>query len=870
MAHLPRRIHLPRRDGTVVAIVAVLFVAVLALRWSLPSATTAVAVLYAAPVALLAGRFGVRAGFGAALLACAMTFGWSVFNNGYLDPLALTIRFALFLGTGIAAGLGAEGFHRVAEESRGLQVAHENAVQRGKLAEQLQAVVGGLSRAATPQEVAQAYVTGGVPLLGFSRGGVFVLDRTGTTLSLVAVHRPVRPLTAWRAVPVTAHTPPSDAVRTGQANYQRTVDEIVAAYPDLADVRERSGDQAWVAVPMFGSQGVIGAVTAAFEAPRDFAPGERELLAAVTDRVAEAMERAQLLEKASQERGRAEASERRASLLADVGAVLTTDLGSAERMQRLLDLLVPGFADMGTVEVFADRGLEPIAAGHVDPELAPGLLDLRRHLTRGQSDDRLLLPAVRSGRATLRRLLSGTAPVRVPTDAEPEPVPDALRPRSALAVPLRARGTVIGGLLLMHSVSGREYGQADLALAELFAGRAALALDNARLFEQQRAVASTLQHSLLPEDLPWLPGVTATARYLPGETALDVGGDWYDVFALPRDRTGIALGDVVGQGVAAAATMGRLRSAVAALAPYCSGPAELLHRLDRFAASVPGAALATVAYAEYDPLTGVLGYACAGHPPPFLLTADGEGRFLGGGRNVPLGTGSGLPWTQDEVTLDSSAMLVCYSDGLVERRGTHLDVRLGQLGDTVVELRKEELDDLCESLLGRMIAGSRLSDDVALLCLRLERFPEGGFRDAITADRNELTGLRHRLRGWAVGVGLDKAQVADLLLATGEACANAVEHAYLGSRSEGHVDVWAHREPDGTVVVTVSDTGSWRSEPHGIEYRGLGLRLIRATVGAVEIDSRPSGTTVTMRTPPREQRPAPVAPGEGGTAPSSR
>ena len=551
------------------------------------------------------------------------------------------------------------------------------------------------------------------------------------------------------------------------------------------------------------------------------------------------MERARLLEVANAERARAEAARQRASLLADVGAVLTAAWGPAERMQRLLGTLVPAFADMASVEALHGDHLELLAAAHADPASLPALEHERRSVPDARSDGSSAAPSCTAGPNWSR------------SPAAPDPARPARRAAccatSALAVPLRARGKVIGGLLLQQSQSGRRFDEADLALAELIAGRAALALDNAALYQQQVEAVTALQHVLLPGSLPRIEGVAATARYRPGTAALDVGGDWYDVITLPEHRVGIVLGDVVGRGVTAAATMGQLRSAVAAIAPYSAGPVEVLERLDRFAGTIPRATLATVAYADYEPATGALRYACAGHLPPLLIT-DRQVRFLDAGRGVPLATGSDVGWTQAQVQIRREGTLICYSDGLVERRGVDLDDRLRELAAVATDLAGNPLTRLCERLLDRMIGHQPLGDDVALLCVELQRVPAARFHQIVPAHSSQLAPLRAELRSWGAAAGLLQPGLGDLLLAVGEACANAVEHAYLGDRPVGDIEVSVEIDANGTVA-RVSDTGRWRDQPHGLPNRGRGLALVRATMPEVHVESWSSGTTVTMRRP---------------------
>ena len=852
-----------RHSGAVVTVAVALFVAITVLRWAAADPLDGVTVMYTLPVALLASRFGFRTGVGAALVAFALMVVWILAKDIQFGALAFSSRFVSFLAVGMAVGAIADQRARAAAESRRLELSEKLTARRGRQAELLQSLTSRLSRAATLEQVAAAYTEHGVPLIGASQGGVFVdtgrvrrtdpvprPDGERRTLSLVAVHRELAGTRDWHVIGLDERTPPTDAARTGEFNFQADVGQILAGYPELAGIREQSGDQAWAAGPLTTAGTVIGALAAGFALPQPFDEEQRDLFRTVAARVAEALDRASLLEDADQERARAEASERRASLLADVGAVLTGAQGSTEKMQRLLDLLVPEFADMGTIELVRADRLEVLAVQHAVTGRREALARLRRLHAADPPAVPNLHHVVTSGRAELGVTIPEPLRRQV-TEADPESAAlvTELEPASFVAVPLRARGTVLAGLLLMQSAaSGRRFEEADLALAELIAGRAALALDNAILYEQQQDVVTTLQHALLPGRLPRIDGVTATARYRPGMAALDVGGDWYDLLALPAGRVGIVLGDVVGRGVGAATSMGQLRSAVAALAPYCTGPAEVLRRLDRFAAGVPGGELATVAYVEFDPATGVLRYSCAGHPPPLLLGPDGV-RVLDGGRGVPLATSVQVPRREATLTLDPAGTLICYSDGLIERRGSDIDGRLAMLQEAVTALAGAPLTSLCDGVLERMVGDTPLNDDVALLCAHLQRPPTARFHRIAPAEPGVLVQLRRELRAWSARAGLDPTTTGDLLLATGEACANAIEHAYLGDRpAEIELDVVL--DGGSGLVARVTDTGLWRDRAHDFPYRGRGLGLIRATMPEVDIERLPTGgTTVTMRRP---------------------
>ncbi|XVV16360.1 PP2C family protein-serine/threonine phosphatase [Actinoplanes sp. CA-131856] len=230
--------------------------------------------------------------------------------------------------------------------------------------------------------------------------------------------------------------------------------------------------------------------------------------------------------------------------------------------------------------------------------------------------------------------------------------------------------------------------------------------------ERDRAVgaAHQLQQALLPAVGPARPGVTVRAGYRPADLTHHVGGDWYDVFDLPGDRVGFAVGDVVGHDLAAAAAMARLQSALRLLAQTAAGPAEVLAGLDRASAVIDGAHMCTVAYADYHPATRRLRYACAGHPPPLLTTADG-GEFLWEGRSMPLAVEPG-PRPQAERDVPPGAHLILYTDGLVERRTEPLLAGLDRLAVTVA---RETGAGLAETLLGRIPHDGPAIDDAVVL-----------------------------------------------------------------------------------------------------------------------------------------------------------
>ncbi|MGY1670448.1 SpoIIE family protein phosphatase [Geodermatophilus sp. SYSU D00710] len=289
---------------------------------------------------------------------------------------------------------------------------------------------------------------------------------------------------------------------------------------------------------------------------------------------------------------------------------------------------------------------------------------------------------------------------------------------AALAVPARVSGTTFGALEFRFADDGA-IDDDVVAMSRTLADLMAPALHRARLYEEEREVAHQLQQSLLPVVPGELPGAGFAGCYRPADEHHDIGGDWYDAFPLPFGRVGFAVGDVVGHDLRAAAAMGRLHSALSVLAaaPH-DGPAAVLDALDRASWTIPGAGLTTIGYGEYDPATGRLQYACAGHPPP-LLVSDHHAQFLTGGRSRPLAAAS-EPRPEATVDVPPGSMLLWYSDGLVERRDADLDAGLDRLASVAGRLDGASPQAWCDAVMEQLTGGQQLHDDVVLICLRLQ------------------------------------------------------------------------------------------------------------------------------------------------------
>ena len=293
---------------------------------------------------------------------------------------------------------------------------------------------------------------------------------------------------------------------------------------------------------------------------------------------------------------------------------------------------------------------------------------------------------------------------------------------------MQARGRTVGLLSIFNGPGGRRFDDAEVSTARDVAARAALALDNARLFAQQRELAEELQRSLLTPP-PEPDHVEVVVRYVAAARAAQVGGDWYDAFLQPDGGTMLVIGDVVGHDTAAAAAMGQVRGLLRGIAFTTeAGPADVLTRLD---AAIEGLQVGTTATAVVARLEqtadeaerGIthLRWSNAGHPPPMAVSPAGEVLVLAGVEaDLLLGIDPHSPRVESRVTLDRGTTVLLYTDGLVERRGQSLDVGLGRLREALVELSDLPLAELCDVLLDRLLAPTR-DDDVAMVAVRLHR-----------------------------------------------------------------------------------------------------------------------------------------------------
>ncbi|MBG0850365.1 SpoIIE family protein phosphatase [Streptomyces spinoverrucosus] len=409
-------------------------------------------------------------------------------------------------------------------------------------------------------------------------------------------------------------------------------------------------------------------------------------------------------------------AQQRLALLSRASGSIVRSLDIRHTAGYLVELVVPEFADVATVDL-----LEPVLNGH-EPEPVPGR-NVPPVLRRvAPPSDPTALGNVEADGLAAERLscLRDAAAVADPA-------------AGTLIVPLQARGVVLGVATFVRDESRTPFDREEIALADELVSRTAICVDNVRRYVLERATALTLQHDLLPRALLPPHGIEVGYRYLPAAGPVGVGGDWYDLIPLSGTRVGLVVGDVVGHGMRAAATMGRLRTTVAALAALDLAPDELLARLDNVVTRVGNpqptdfededqALGVTCLYAIYDPISRHCVMARAGHVPPVLATADGNAELVDLPAGPPLGVG-GLPFESTDIELPERSVLALFTDGLVENRTEDIDAGIHALCGALSRPVDGPLDETCDAVV-RTLLPQAPEDDAALMLIRADALAE--------------------------------------------------------------------------------------------------------------------------------------------------
>ena len=412
---------------------------------------------------------------------------------------------------------------------------------------------------------------------------------------------------------------------------------------------------------------------------------------------------------------------------------------------------------------------------------------------------------------------------------------------SVAAAPMAVEGR-LHGVLQVATTKRRRFTTADQGLLQLIADRAALAVQHARLYEREHGIVETLQRALLPARLPQLPGINVAARYLPGGMGsdVDVGGDWYDVFPLDNGRIGVAIGDVAGHGLRAAALMGQLRNSLRAYAIEGHSPGAVVDRLNRLVRDLEQGWMATLLYLVLSPDESEVRFANAGHMPALALEL-GDARFIDVERGPPLGVGADEEYVEAVQAVQPGTTLIVYTDGLVEQPGVAPDVSLARLARNALANGIDDPDGLCEHLVKSQLGEGQPRDDVAFVVIHT--VPLSGQRLALRlpAEPKALSSVRRAVARWLEQAGATKQEAQAIQLACHEACTNAIEHGYRFGEATFEVVGELH---DGELTLTVTDSGGWRGA--GDADRGRGFALMEGLMDGVDVTPGREGTTVVM------------------------
>ncbi|MFF5843740.1 SpoIIE family protein phosphatase [Streptomyces massasporeus] len=561
----------------------------------------------------------------------------------------------------------------------------------------------------------------------------------------------------------------------------------------------------------------------------------------------------------------AAAARRNLALLNEAGARIGNSLDLETTARQLLDVVVPGFCDLATVDLY--QGL--LAGDETPPGLADGSAELRRvAFASAVSDAPFAGTGVPVAVGAVHHYPFNSPCADALRTARPQTVPgeDGGLVQSTLAVPMVAHDTVVGLVQFARTKGSEPFGDRDRDLAVELAARAAVCIDNARLYRREHERALILQRSLLPPGDPEASGLDIACRYLPGNVNTgrpsEVGGDWFDVIELPGHRTALVVGDVMGRGLRAAVAMGELRTAVRTLAQLDLEPAEVLSQLDEIARGLgaPGGVtqatraarrpreadlsevyLATCVYAVYDSVTRRCTFANAGHLPPVLVEPGEPALMLDVPPGMPLGVG-GEPFEEVEVELPEGALLALYTDGLVESRDHPLDEGL-QAFVSALSDPTQPLEDVCDHVLNTLDTHHG-EDDIALLMARVQGLPTESVGDWTLPREPRSVGrareyARAQLLAWDMEPLVDTTE-----LLVSELVTNALRY--------GEGEIRLRLLLDRTLVCEVWDSGlvqPRRRRARDTDEGGRGLQLVGLLSAAWGSRRTPRGKTVWFELP---------------------
>jgi serine phosphatase RsbU (regulator of sigma subunit)/anti-sigma regulatory factor (Ser/Thr protein kinase) len=550
------------------------------------------------------------------------------------------------------------------------------------------------------------------------------------------------------------------------------------------------------------------------------------------------------------------AAKERLDFLSEAGAQIVDTLDPVQTAAALCDALVPRLADFADVQllesIVSEQELPPltpdesptavrVAVSHDD---AAGSWDdvARRGETLRLPPSTPFTQSLLTGRSVAVTRVNERFARRMSARFGDRDLRPLLQGRALLVAPLIARGTALGNLTLLRRADRPSFDELDVTMVEELCRRAAVCVDNGRLYRREARVAAELQTTMLPDAPPVVAGAEICYRYVPANEAVRVGGDWFDAIPLPGGRLALVVGDVMGHGLTSAAIMGQLRTAVRTLAAQDLPPGRLLRQLDDLARRLGDEYLATCIYVVYDPVARRCQVANAGHLPPVLVSPFGDSELLEVPSGVPIGVG-GVAFETAEFEVEDDSQFVLCTDGLVERRGQAIDVGLAALRE-YLSGPPQPLESVCETLIEGFGATGRRDDDIALLAVRFEGIPKDDViswtLDAAPARVRHARELaRHTLATWGL---TEHTEVVELLVS--ELVTNAVCH--------GAGDIGLRLIRAGSLLCEVRDDGHELPILRRADVtaeNGRGLQLVTALAERWGTQRTPTGKVVWFEQP---------------------
>ncbi|MBA2626085.1 MAG: SpoIIE family protein phosphatase [Acidimicrobiia bacterium] len=704
----------------------------------------------------------------------------------------------------------------------------------------IQTLTAGLSGAASLEEIVSVVLDQGRRALGACAASLALEDGDGV---IIHVEDETNGVSTER-VPRDADDPHVVVIRTGQPLLLGEADHVRERFPDIEDAR------ALAVLPLMAEGAVRGAIDLGFDEERVFDGAEQSFLAAVAGVCAAALDRGRLSDAELAARAHAERATARVAFLSEATAALASSLDWETTLGGIADLAVPHLADWCSVVLADGDDLRALRVAHVEPEREPALRRLVQDFPIDAAGPEGLRRVLAEGRGLVLTDVTEELRRSVARTDEHLALLEFVGVRSLLVTPLVVQGEVLGAISLGRCGDLR-LGDADLALADEVAVRAAQAIVNARLFEQRTHIAATLQAALIPRAAADIPGLELAARFVAGGEGVNVGGDFYDAFPLDGGRWAVVIGDVRGKGVEAAALTATARNTIRSISVLETSPARMLAHLNEVLLRLGTGedeprfctmAVATVAPADAGQPPGGgpdLCLAVAGHPLPYVLRADGSARQVGTPGTL-LGVFPSVEVEDVDLSLGAGDSLVLFTDGVTERHdGTRFfdEAALSSVLSRCAGFTAEVLAERVETAARAYVEDLR-RDDLALLVLRA---PERSATSAWTSTElpavveSAARARRFVAAALATLPATAPLEVAELL--TSEVVTNAILHSDPASRAPSiRIEVIAR---DGVVRVSVSDGSPSRPEPREAAHddeggRGMALVAALATRWGVE------------------------------------